>query len=248
MADGATYILTEVCDWYKILAELLSYVDDDDNNDDIRESSWRYSRDDAKRAAVRHFLSRYLAANELGIRSDSELVIASGSTGRAVKGYRMGRGSGGGNGADPRKGNMQSGPLGILEKCKKKELVQDLVQYVTLQSGDDVGGKQLPGYLARMFWQQKGIRNKSNLPDMWRRLVNDVEKEACGQLEVLHIEKQKTMIPALVEEYFQWCKENRISKTATTTTRTFLEERRIKLTEGNKRLFLLRVREDAKRK
>lgn len=141
---------------------------------------------------------------------------------------------------------MQSGPLGVLEKCTKKELVHDLVQYATLQSGDDVGGKRLPGYLARMFWQQKGIKYKNNLPDMWRRLVHDVEKEACGQLEALRIEKQKAMIPALVEEYLQWCKENRIPKTATTTTRTFLEERRVNLTDGNKRLFLLRVREHVK--
>lgn len=248
MADGATFILTEVCDWYKILAELLSYVDDDDSSDDIRESSWRYSRDDAKRAAVRRFLSRYLAANELGIKRNNELVVRDGSTRRAIRSYRIGRGSRGGSGADLRKGSMQSGPLGVLEKCTKKELVRDLVQYAILQSGDDVGGKRIPGYLGRLFWQQKGIRNKNNLPDMWRRLVHDVEKVACDQLEALRIEKQKAMIPTLVVEYFQWCKENRVSKTATTTTRTFLEERRVNLTDGNKRLFLLRVREHVKRK
>lgn len=131
-------------------------------------------------------------------------------------------------------------PLPLFLKDKTEdELVKDMVEFV-LEESKGIADIDNYNALSSMFWSKNGVE-RFMIPGEARYLIQKVDMKASQQIEAMQTEREKEEMPKLVDECYDWCKENDLSKLIKTNISAFLAEKEISLSPHGKDLLYQKV-------
>jgi hypothetical protein len=127
----------------------------------------------------------------------------------------------------------------FLKDKTEDELVKDMIEFI-LEESKSVANIDNYNALSSMFWSKNGVE-RFIMPGEARYLIQKVDMKASQQIEAMQIEKEKEEMPKLVDECYDWCKENDLSKLIKTHVSAFLAEKGISLSSHGKDLLYQKV-------
>ena len=130
----------------------------------------------------------------------------------------------------PSGSNMENAIPEALKGKNDTALTKELVEYVLAESD---GKPRIRDFrnLSYMFWAKIGVR-RFMLPAEQMYLVQKSETMAEKQIGQMQLERDKKELPKLVDECYDWCRENSLTKLIKTNVSAFLTEREIELSRN----------------
>lgn len=127
----------------------------------------------------------------------------------------------------------------FLKDKTEDELVKDMIEFILEESKgvENIGNYH---FLTSVFWSKNGI-DRFRMPEEATYLTQKVNMKALQQIKAMRIEKEKEEVPKLVEECYNWCKENNLSRMTKTRVSAFLVEKGISLSSHGKDLLYQKV-------
>jgi len=120
-----------------------------------------------------------------------------------------------------------------ISKKSENELAKEFLDYL-LKEFPNPGRHEI--YTAEhAFWEEKGVERYFG--SKGRLLINKVSNIVSRKLE----EREKEMIPKLIDECIRWAKDNDLNKLTKTNIIGFLSEKGIELSSNNKNILHTKV-------
>jgi len=135
-----------------------------------------------------------------------------------------------------------------LLKEDNDELVKQFIEFIKKEYSDTFNDLYKLHQVKDHFWLEKGIQQRYGLDLKVRLKMERVERSVEKQLTKAKIEREKEIMPKLIEKYLNWANENELNKVNKTNTECFLTENDVKLTPGNFDLLHVKVKNKLSKK
>ena len=115
---------------------------------------------------------------------------------------------------------------------KEEELAKQFLEHIEVEHPG--AGRSELWAIRQEFWQSLGINNYSNKQRIFTNKISTIADRILGQ-------KEREMIPDLIEKCVEWAIENKIDKPTQSILRGFLAEDNINLTSNNFKILHTKV-------
>jgi hypothetical protein len=129
-------------------------------------------------------------------------------------------------------------PEGLKGKTED-DLAKELVEFVMTESSGKPTTREFRT-LAYMYWQKLGA-SRFGLPGEYSYLIQKAELKAEKQIEIMELEREKKELPKLVDDCYDWCRENNLTKLIKTNVSAFLAEKDISLSRHSQDMLYQQV-------
>jgi len=120
------------------------------------------------------------------------------------------------------------------------ELADEMIKY--LDASYSVEDEENPLEIIELrFWQSKGIDDKLCVDEPTRIKINVIESKVKNHYNDIKLKKEKEILPSLIDECVEWCKNEGLIKMNKANMNLFLAQKEISLTSVSESVLFGKV-------
>lgn len=125
-----------------------------------------------------------------------------------------------------------------LEKTSEEDIINEMIEFSLKEFPDE---KYLTYSLKNIFWQSKKLDDKYNLPSEMKIKIEKIESKADNVLRKKVEEKEKERLDQIIQNCYDWAKENGSSKLTKSDVNAYIMEVGESLTQASKDILYSKV-------
>lgn len=126
-------------------------------------------------------------------------------------------------------------------KESEEELVAQLIEFFKKEYPEHEIKSTFPHDISRLFWASKGLDSVFLFNSSTRLKVDAVEMKAYEKLNQERVQKEKELLPKLIEKCLEWARGQGLKKVSRSNVSFFLSESEVKVTPTTRDILYSKV-------